>query len=105
MKYTANTCKFVELSNLVPSSCTPEFYVRISENAPFSWGDNNRTLIAPGDLAEYIEEVFFTHEYKEDVEGMPEADVRKIIQDLKEINNDNDAFPGTEEFVYIDLEN
>jgi hypothetical protein len=39
------TAKFIELSTIIPQSWKDWFYCDISENAPFSWGDNNRTLI------------------------------------------------------------
>lgn len=39
------TCEFVAASDIVPPALAPEFWSEFSENAPFSWGDNNRTLV------------------------------------------------------------
>jgi len=36
---------YYELTDLIPSNWVEWFYAAISENAPFSWGDNNRTLV------------------------------------------------------------
>jgi hypothetical protein len=44
-KTPVHCTEFIELSRLVPKSWIFWFYNTISDNAPFSWGDNNRTLI------------------------------------------------------------
>lgn len=37
---------FVESSDLIPDSWGEDFWMLFSDCAPFSWGDNNRTLIS-----------------------------------------------------------
>jgi len=44
-KVKVETCKFVCASDLVPKRWREWFWETISHNAPFSWGDNNRTLV------------------------------------------------------------
>lgn len=39
------TTKYVPLSEIVPDNWKSWFYDAISQDAPFSWGDNNRTLV------------------------------------------------------------
>ena len=39
------TCKFIAATDLVPKKWSNWFWAQFSSNAPFSWGDNNRTLI------------------------------------------------------------
>lgn len=36
----------IPVSKLIPANWGPWFYTLISENAPFSWGDNNNSLIS-----------------------------------------------------------
>lgn len=47
------TCKFILLTVLVPNEWAKWFYGIISEDAPFSWGDNNRTLVTANRLLEH----------------------------------------------------
>ena len=56
---------FYELSNIVPPAWTSWFYGRISENAPFSWGDNDRTMVTMERLIEHIERTFDIEEVEE----------------------------------------
>lgn len=50
-------CKFVPLTSIVPETWRGWFYVAISENAPFSWGDSIKPLIDPKRFAEYVADV------------------------------------------------
>lgn len=89
------SCKFVELSSLVPKEWTGWFYTAISENAPFTWGDNNRSLVDAQSFANHIDEVFSYFDVEETV---------------AEIEKHQDAFYDTLNYlgshkVYIDLEN
>ncbi len=38
------TCKYIEVTEVVPKDWL-WFFGMIAENCPFSWGDNNRTMI------------------------------------------------------------
>lgn len=47
------TCKFVSATELVPREWDDWFWETIGDNAPFSWGDNNRSLVAACDFARH----------------------------------------------------
>lgn len=47
-------CRFVPVSLLLEEGSRDWFYSAISENAPFSWGDNDRTLIRAKRLKDYL---------------------------------------------------
>jgi hypothetical protein len=51
------TLKFIEVSDLVPDSLLDDdFWNRVEEDAPFSWGDNNRTLVTAERFADHCED-------------------------------------------------
>ena len=50
------TCAFVPASSLVPKAWSEWFWTLISENAPFSWGNNNRSLVTASDFARHCED-------------------------------------------------
>jgi hypothetical protein len=50
------TCKFVSATDLVPKGWRKWFWGEISENAPFSWGDNNRSMVTASAFANHCEE-------------------------------------------------
>ena len=39
------SCDFVPATSLIPRGWDSWFWEAISENAPFTWGDNNRSLV------------------------------------------------------------
>ena len=39
------SCVFIPSSDLVPAEWSQRFWELFGESAPFTWGDNNRTLI------------------------------------------------------------
>ena len=39
------TCVFIPSTDLVPSEWAEPFWTLFSDSAPFTWGDNNRTLV------------------------------------------------------------
>ena len=53
---TLHTCEFVLGTDVVPREWGKWFWERISENAPFSWGDNNRSMVTASDFARHCEE-------------------------------------------------
>lgn len=88
------TAKYVPLSEIVPDNWKDWFYTAISEDAPFSWGDNNRTL---------VDAISFGHHASERI-------------DTEESFGNNGVIKGRKNFfavlnklekdqVYIDLEN
>lgn len=96
---TIETTKFVELSTIVPDVWKDWFFNDISENAPFSWGDNNRTLVSAERFKDHAEDVLdmVESEYEEGI----------VLNDIKEYRQ---AFLDTLSYleanqIYIDLEN
>ena len=56
MTIDRQTVEFVEMTSIVPEHWTFWFYAVISEDAPFSWGDNNRSMVTADDFARHCEE-------------------------------------------------
>jgi len=81
------TCKFVSASELVPVSWNEWFWEQFRDNAPFSWGDNNRTLISPFLFANHCEETLIGDE------EVTEDEFDKWISQVRSLGN-----------IYIDLE-
>ena len=51
-----HTCEFVSATDCVPRGWDRWFWEEISNNAPFSWGDNNRSMVTASDFARHCEE-------------------------------------------------
>lgn len=98
------SCKYVELNALVPPGWN-SFWARISENAPFSWGDNNRSLVTASD---FLRHVGNTLEVCEPDYASGETDIIEGVldepinyQDYKKLVAALEALGET----YVDLEN
>jgi hypothetical protein len=84
---------FYELTDIVPPAWREWFYARISESAPFSWGDNNRTLVTTGRLLDHLDDV-----------------IGNDLEDFGVLDSEWDQFTslikslGELDEVYIDLE-
>jgi hypothetical protein len=50
------TCQFISVTHVVPKSMAETLWEKISENAPFSWGDNNRSLVTASSFADHCQE-------------------------------------------------
>ena len=50
------SCRFVAATSLVPRGWDKWFWSAISDNAPFSWGDNDHSLVNAQDFAKHCEE-------------------------------------------------
>lgn len=50
-------CEFTPLTSLVPKAWEGWFYEAISDGAPFSWGDNDRSLILADRFLGHVETV------------------------------------------------
>jgi hypothetical protein len=81
-KMPIQTIKCIPVSYLIPTSLGLEVWEKISD-APFSWGDNNHSLVSPIDFAVHCEEKLDDIKYK------------KLLKKIRSIPQD----------VYIDLEN
>lgn len=80
-------CCFVNASDIIPNEIEREFWRVLSENSPFSWGDNNKSLVCAIDLAHHIREI-------EENFGIPKETLNNILQELESL-----------EETYVDLEN
>ena len=84
MKPKIYTCKYICVSDIAPKWAIKEdFWAKVSEGAPFTWGDNNHSLVTASDFARWCEEVL--------------DDSRKVKTWLKKIRELGE--------MYIDLEN
>jgi len=81
------TCCFIPATNLVPKEIAPQFWEAFSQNPPFSWGDNNRTLISASDFLDYVYQI-------EDNFELTEDELKPVINELENLED-----------TYIDLEN
>lgn len=82
---------FRPITSLVPDSWRDWFWVLISDNAPFSWGDNNRTLVTASDFARHCEDRLLD---AEDDHEVPQARIDEFLKSLWALGE-----------AYIDLEN
>lgn len=84
MKPKIYTCEYVCASDIAPKwAIVEDFWAKISEGAPFSWGDNELSLVTASCFADWCEEVL--------------DDSRKVKNWLKQIRELGE--------MYIDLEN
>lgn len=82
---------FVEMTALVPKSWGFWFFGLMSESAPFSWGDNNRTLVTAERVHEHCSG--FLEMAGEDY-GIDQSEIDSFLRVLEELGD-----------LYIDLEN
>jgi hypothetical protein len=90
--FPIKTCQFIEANELVPPEWTPWFWSAVSENAPFSWGDNNRSMITALDFAIHCEEALELHATSSS--KVKSSEVTTFIKVLRSLGD-----------MYIDLEN
>jgi hypothetical protein len=85
--------ELIELSSLMPSGWGGWFSEMLS-NAPFSWGDNNRSLITASRLYRYCFDNLEDAYPEEATEEVKEADIHNFLHAIKAMGE-----------TYIDLEN
>lgn len=95
---TVETCKYIESTELIPDNWD-WFFCAISENAPFSWGDNNRTMVSPERFLNHCEDVF---EFHEEVDEDEKDIFVKRLKTLIRLDDASRADGGMG--IYIDLE-
>lgn len=86
------TVEFIEVTDLVPAAWGMWFYGAISCDAPFSWGDNNRTLVTTSRFKDHCEEIL--EGVVEDMDDVEQAEVENFLKMLGDLGE-----------TYIDLEN
>ena len=89
------TAKFVPVSEIIPQGWDCWFYTAISENSPFSWGDNNRTLIDAISFGHHVEDVLDV-ESSFGNESITETKRKTFFDILSELGKKR---------IYVDLEN
>jgi len=50
------SCQFVSATDLVPKRWQGWFWETISNDAPFSWGDNNRSMVTASSFADHCQQ-------------------------------------------------
>ena len=81
-------CSFLKGSDIVPDEWDT-FWDVISESAPFSWGDNNRTLVTLQDFLDHAEKcLIFDPDYKHE-------EIEEWVEYWRKLSGD----------IYVDLEN
>ena len=85
------TCEFIEATSIVPREWDMWFWALISDNAPFSWGDNNRSMVTASDFRRHCADRLLDAADDEDVSQGAIDSFLKRLEDLEE--------------TYIDLEN
>ena len=91
------TCEFVPATSLVPRSWGPWFWSQFSENAPFTWGDNNRSLVG---FESFIEHAAETFSNGENLSITNNHTFQRWLKKMAEYRDEAKHGP-----VYIDLEN
>ena len=94
-KIKIQTCQFIPVSSLVPNHWGEWFYAAISDQAPFSWGDNNKSLIDMERFATHCESVL--------EERVAPGAAREWLKKIRRIDADN-VLRYAPASVYIDLE-
>lgn len=85
------TCEFIEATELVPREWDSWFWCSFSENAPFGFGDNNRTMVCASDFKAHCEDVLSDALSEQDVS---QEDIDQFLGMLDELGS-----------MYVDLEN
>jgi hypothetical protein len=79
--------EFVEAFDLTRGyAWSPEFWSVLSASAPFTWGDNNRSMVTASRLLEHVERCAF--------DCIPSEELDRLIARLEALGE-----------TYIDLEN
>ena len=92
MKPQIYSCKYVCVTVIVPKQWSDWFYDMISQDPPFSWGNNNRTMVDALSFAHHVQDrLDFQDEIK--ISQKTLKSFYKTLDDLEK------------QLIYIDLEN
>ncbi|NDB65564.1 MAG: hypothetical protein EB168_07850 [Euryarchaeota archaeon] len=86
-------CIFYHATDLVPTGWREWFWSIISDSAPFSWGDNNRSMVTASDFYRHCAARLTAHEVIDEY-GVPEEEYDQFFELLDSLGEE-----------YIDLEN
>ena len=85
MNWNIRHARYVPASEIIPKAAVKAgFWEIVSENAPFSWGDNSHALVSAKAFAEYVEDAY--------AEGAGLPTILRRLRELEELA------------VYVDLE-
>jgi hypothetical protein len=84
-------CSFIAVTDLVPEDWRGWFWGLISDSAPFSWGDNNRTMVTASRFYDHCKDRL---DDPEDFD-ITQEDVDAFLEKIEDLG----------ETMYIDLEN
>lgn len=90
------TCEFVPATSLVPRRWDSWFWAAFSENAPFTWGDNNRSLV---DFESFVVHAAETFSNREDLSARQNQAFSRWLERMAEYRDEAKHGP-----VYVDLE-
>lgn len=91
-EYPISSLHYVNLSDIVPENWKDWFYTGISTDAPFSWGDNNYTLV---DGERFLDHAIECIEMEESYLDEDFAEKKLFLDVLKDIATSN---------IFINLE-
>lgn len=75
--------EFIQISDVVPQEWFSWFWEVIADGAPFTWGDNDYSIIAIADFINWCERVL-----DPDEEGIPpQAELDAFYKKLRSFNN------------------
>ena len=83
--------KCVAMSQVMPEEWHSWIFCALSEDAPFSWGDNNLSLVSAERFLNHLEDVLDLHDDENTIKEHKES----VIDTLNYLSNKN---------IYIDLE-
>jgi hypothetical protein len=83
--------KHVAMSQVMPEEWHSWIFCALSEDAPFSWGDNNLSLVSAERFLNHLEDVLDLHDDENTIKEHKES----VIDTLNYLSNKN---------IYIDLE-
>ena len=83
--------KHIAMSQVMPDDWHSWIFPAVSENAPFSWGDNNLSLVSAERFLNHLEDVLDLHDDENTIKEHKES----VIDTLNYLSNKN---------IYIDLE-
>ena len=90
----ATTIECIPCTSLVPRTWDNWFWSLISDSAPFSWGDNNRTLVTAVRFARHAESRMESDPDLCEHNGVLKRAYRAWLRDVRTLGD-----------TYIDLEN
>ena len=86
IKPQIQTVSYYSLTDIVPLGWEG-LYSALSSDAPFSWGDNDHTLVTSERFLGHLKDVVELHGYRDD------AEIKQMIEEIEALGD-----------VYIDLE-